>query len=148
MRCRESIRVGRRIQKVDTHEKTGERMFEIDSMTGIIALVSVLLAFLTPILIIVAVLVHKSRRTARIHQTMIALAEKGVPIPPDLFVDRKVSSQSSLSKGVVLIAVGLGLIVFFLSFTDRHAPWGIGAIPLLIGVGYLIVWWLEERKKP
>ena len=123
-------------------------MFGIDSLSGIVALLSVLLVFVTPIAIVIAVLAHKARRTQRIHETVIALAEKGVPIPPDLFIDRRVQDQTSaLHKGVVLIAVGVGLMVFFLSMTDRHAPWGVGAIPLLIGVGYLIVWWIEERKR-
>ena len=45
------------------------------------------------------------------------------------------------------MAVGLGLILFFLSMTERHGPWGVGIIPLLIGLGYVIVWWLEGRKK-
>ena len=122
-------------------------MFEIDSLSGIVALLSVLLVFVTPIVIVIAVLVHRARRTQRIHQTVIALAEKGVPIPPDLFADRRVDQTSPLHKGVVLVAVGLGLIVFFVSMSDRWpAPWGIGAIPLLIGVGYLIVWRIEERK--
>lgn len=124
-------------------------MFGIDSLSGIVALVSVLLVFVTPVVIVIAVLIHKARRTQRIHETVIALAEKGVPIPPDLFVDRRADQTTALHKGIVLIAVGVGLIVFFLSMSDRWpAPWGVGAIPLLIGVGYLIVWWIEGRKNP
>ena len=123
-------------------------MFDIENMTGLIAIMSVLMVFLTPIIIVIAVLIHRSRRTQRIHQTVVALAEKGLPIPPELFVDRRSADQTSpLHKGVVLIAVGLGLIFFFLSMSDHHAPWGVGVIPLLIGFGYLIVWWLEGRTK-
>ena len=123
-------------------------MFDIGNMTGLIAVLAVLLTFLTPVAIVIAVLVHKSRRTQRIHQTVVALAEKGLPIPPDLFVDRRAPDDTSaLHKGVVLVAVGLGLIVFFLSMAGQRSPWGVGVIPLLIGVGYLIVWRLEGRKR-
>ncbi|MEP7084284.1 MAG: DUF6249 domain-containing protein [Betaproteobacteria bacterium] len=123
-------------------------MFDFDSMKGLVAMLAVLLVFGTPIIIVIAILVHKSRRTQRIHQTVVALAEKGLPIPPDLFVDRPAyDSSSTLHKGVVLIAVGLGLIFFFLSMTERRGPWGVGMIPLLIGVGYLIVWKLESKDK-
>lgn len=123
-------------------------MFDFDSMKGLVALLAVTLVFGTPIIIVIAILVHKSRRTQRIHQTVVALAEKGLPIPPDLFIDRPpADSTSTLHKGVVLIAVGLGLTIFFLSMTERHAPWGVGMIPLLIGVGYLIVWKLEGKDK-
>lgn len=123
-------------------------MFDFDSMKGLVALLAVTLVFGTPIIIVIAILVHKARRTQRIHQTVVALAEKGLPIPPDIFIDRPpADSASTLHKGVILIAVGLGLSVFFLSMTERHAPWGVGMIPLLIGVGYLIVWKLERKDK-
>ncbi|MBK7471056.1 MAG: hypothetical protein IPI73_10970 [Betaproteobacteria bacterium] len=122
-------------------------MFDIDNMSGLIAILAVILVFGTPIIIVIAILVHKARRTQRIHQTVVALAEKGLPIPPDLFVDRPAADNTSaLQKGVVLVAVGAGLTIFFLSTADRQGLWGIGMIPLLIGVGYLIVWKLEGRK--
>ena len=122
-------------------------MFDVDSMGGIVALLAVILIFGTPIIIVVAILMHRSQRTRRIHQTVVALAEKGLPIPPELFVDKPPADNGSpLNKGVILIAVGLGLTIFFLSVPGRHAPWGVGMIPLLIGVGYLIVWKLEGRK--
>ena len=121
---------------------------ELDSMTGVIALISIVLLFSTPIIIVIAILVHRSQRTKRIHETVVKLAEKGLPIPADLFIDRPAEdTRSPLSKGVVLIAVGLGLTIFFLTIPDRHAPWGVGMIPLLIGIGYLIVWKLENRKE-
>jgi Domain of unknown function (DUF6249) len=124
-----------------------KKMLDMHSMEGVVALLAVILIFGTPIIIVIAILIHKAKRTQRIHQTVIALAEKGLPIPPDLFVDKpSADGTSPLQKGVVLIAVGAGLTIFFLSLPDRHAPWGVGMIPLLIGVGYLIVWKLEGKK--
>jgi hypothetical protein len=121
---------------------------ELDSMTGLVALMSVIMIFCTPVIIVIAILVHRSQRTKRIHETVVKLAEKGLPIPPELFIDKPAEdSRSALSKGVVLVAVGLGLTIFFLTLQDRHAPWGVGMIPLLIGAGYLLVWWLEGRKE-
>ncbi|MEO8134998.1 MAG: DUF6249 domain-containing protein [Betaproteobacteria bacterium] len=122
-------------------------MMDFDSMGGAVALLAVVLIFGTPIIIVIAILVHKATRTRRIHQTVVALAEKGLPIPPDLFVDRpSADTTSSLHKGVILIAVGAGLTIFFLSTPSRQGLWGVGIIPLLIGVGYLIVWKLEGKK--
>ena len=121
---------------------------ELDSMTGVVALISVIMVFSTPIIIVIAILMHKAQRTRRIHETVVKLAEKGLPIPPDLFVDtRPEDPRSPLHTGVVLVAVGIGLTVFFLTLPDRNAPWGVGLIPLLIGVGYLLVWCLEGRKE-
>ena len=119
---------------------------EIDGMGGIIALLAVVLVFGTPVIIVIAILIHKARRTAAIHDTVVRLAEKGLPVPPELFVERRPDATSALHKGVILVAVGLGLIVFFLTMQDRQAPWGVGTIPLLIGIGYLIVWKLEGTK--
>jgi len=127
------------------YEENG-KMFDIDSMGGLVALLAIVLVFGTPVIIVIAILVHKSRRTQRIHQTVVALAEKGLPIPPDLFADRPPQKTPPLHTAVILIGTGLGLIVFFLSIPDRHTPWGVGMIPLLIGVGYLIVWKLEGQK--
>ena len=123
-------------------------MFDLDSMGGLVAMLAVILVFGTPIIIVIVILMHKARRTQRIHQTVVALAEKGLPIPPELFIDKpSADTTSPLHKGVVLVAVGAGLTIFFLSMADRHAPWGVGMIPLLIGVGYLIVWKLEGKKE-
>ena len=122
-------------------------MLDMDSMGGVVALLAVILVFGTPVIIVIAILIHKAKRTQRIHQTVVALAEKGLAIPPDLFVDKPAAESSSpLQKGVLLIAVGAGLTIFFLSMPGRHASWGVGVIPLLIGVGYLIVWKLEGKK--
>ena len=71
-------------------------MFHIDNVTGLIAILAVLLVFLTPVIIVIAVLVHKSRRAQRIHQTVVALAEKGLPVPPDLFIERRAPDQCCL----------------------------------------------------
>lgn len=122
---------------------------DFENMGGIVALLAIVLLFGTPVIIVIAILIHKARRTQAIHDTVLKLSEKGLPIPPELFVDRRPEDPgSALQKGVILIAVGAGLAVFFLSIQDRHAPWGVGAIPFLIGVGYLIVWRLESRKEP
>ena len=122
-------------------------MLDLDSMGGVVALLAVILVFGTPIIIVIAILVHKAARTRRIHQTVVALAEKGLPVPPDLFIDKSSADTSSpLHKGVILIAVGIGLTIFFLSMPNRHAAWGVGMIPLMIGVGYLIVWKLEGKN--
>jgi len=120
---------------------------EFEGMAGIVALLAVILVFGTPVIIVIAILIHKARRTQAIHDTVVRLAEKGLPIPPELFVDRRTEDpRSSLHKGVILVAVGVGLTIFFLTLPDRRGPWGVGLIPLLIGIGYLIVWRLEDKR--
>ena len=51
-----------------------------------------------------------------------------------------------MRRGVVLMMVGIGLVVFLGAMNDwEGGSWSIGIIPLLIGVGYLLVWKLEGK---
>ena len=52
-----------------------------------------------------------------------------------------------MRRGVVLVMVGIGLMVFFGACSDwEGGAWALGVIPFLIGAGYLLVWKLEGNK--
>jgi hypothetical protein len=52
-----------------------------------------------------------------------------------------------MRRGVVLVMVGLGLMIFLAAVNDwEGGAWSIGLIPFLIGAGYLLVWKLEGNK--
>ena len=120
-----------------------ERHKDVPSGAPIIVAV----VFGMPVLIVAIVLVYRYRKNAMLHRTLAAMIDKGVPIPPELLQPEKTEKprKSDLRRGITLIAVGLGLVMFF-AFQSRDAV-GIGFIPLLIGVGYLIAWKLEEKKQ-
>ena len=115
--------------------------FAIGSLTELVAVV---LIFGTPVIIVSAILSYRWRRARQLNETIVRLAEKGLPIPPELFVEVKTKGKSPLRTGVILVAVGAGLVCFSASMYNEF-PWGIGMIPLLMGIGYLIVWKLENR---
>ena len=106
--------------------------------------ISLLVVFGTPVVIVLLVLIYRFRKNRQLHQTIALMLEKGAPIPPELIAPEK-QRPSDLRRGIILIAVGLGIVVFFLAQKDE--AWGIGAIPLLIGAGYLIAWKLEQKKQ-
>lgn len=114
----------------------------MDFKTMLIAALSIVLGVGAPLALTALILWYKSRLTRLIHQTAVTLAEKGQPVPPELFayVDQPFAD---LRRGVILIALGLGLALFMYQVEQ---PWSIGLIPLLMGVGYLIVWKLEADK--
>lgn len=114
-------------------------------MGEFIGLVAVILIFGTPVIIVLAVLRHRANRQRLINEMVLKLADKGQPIPPELFIE-PVRPKSDLRRGVILIGVGLGLIGFFY-FNDDHDGVGIGFIPMMIGLGYLVSWKLEQGKK-
>ena len=90
--------------------------------------------------IIVMVLDYRHRRTQQLHDTIARLADKGLPIPPELLTPPL--PKSRLRGALTLVGLGIGLMVYFVAQADGN--WGVGAIPLAIGVAQLIAWKLEN----
>ncbi|MGC3988401.1 MAG: DUF6249 domain-containing protein [Chthoniobacteraceae bacterium] len=107
-----------------------------------------ILAVLVPILVplgsfamvlgIIALSVwSKAKQRRMTHETIRMMVEKGQQVPPELFITPKtVKPRNDFRTGVILIAVGAALLVFLRHNHDS----GVGWIPLIIGIGYLVVW--------
>jgi hypothetical protein len=80
------------------------------------------------------------------HETVRLLVEKGQPLPPEIFQQNFQKPKSDLRRGLTWIAVGLGIIGYFLA--DHDSSWGMGFIPLFVGIGFLLAWKLESSSKP
>jgi hypothetical protein len=82
------------------------------------------------------------------HRTIRLMVEKGQPVPPALLAPPpSVRQRSDMRRGVVLVMVGLGLMLFLGAVNEwEGGAWAVGIIPFLIGAGYLLVWKLEGRK--
>jgi hypothetical protein len=106
--------------------------------------------FGAPVLIVIMIgiftlLVSRSRQ-----RTIRMLVEKGQPVPAELLAPatRAVRQRSDMRRGVVWAMVGLGMMIFFGAVNDwEGGAWSLGLIPFLIGLGYLIVWKLENKKE-
>jgi hypothetical protein len=110
----------------------------------LIGLVAVILTFLTPVLIVVVVHLSFLRRLRLQQETALKLAEKGQPVPPELFMEPR-RRRSDLSSGLSLIGVGLGLVLGFY-FAGEEEAIGFALIPFFVGAGRLIAWKLERDK--
>jgi uncharacterized membrane protein YidH (DUF202 family) len=95
-------------------------------------------------------------RMAR-YRVMQTLAEKGQPVPVELFNGPVRRAPVGLMRGgIVLVCIGLALGTFFWSMTAQsifagpiqHASWlpTIGFFPLMIGVALLLMALLERRR--
>ena len=104
--------------------------------------------FGTPILIVAVILYFSFSRTRALHRTVRLMVEKGQPVPEALLNPPPAQRQrSDMRRGVVLVMVGLGLMVFLAAVNEwEGGAWSIGLIPFLIGSGYLLVWKLEGKK--
>jgi len=103
----------------------------------------VFIVFACPVAIVGTILFYRHRRNLVLHKTLAAMIDKGVPIPPELLQPEK-RPKSDLQRAFVLIGVGLGLILFFLAM--HNDVWGVGFIPLLMGIGYLLAWKLAKKN--
>ena len=104
--------------------------------------------FGTPVMIVAAIMFFSYLRSRSLHRTVRSMVEKGQEVPAALFVTPPViRARSDMRRGVVLIMVGIGLMVFFGAVNDwEGGSWALGVIPFLIGAGYLLVWKLEGNK--
>ena len=112
----------------------------------LVPLFGVVFAFGTPIVLVALILRYRMKRARLLHQTILTMVEKGLPVPAEL-LDPPRRSTSDLRNGIVLIAVGVGLAIFFAETTGDSGAWGIGMIPLLLGIGFIIAWKIEGRNK-
>ncbi|MGZ5098843.1 MAG: DUF6249 domain-containing protein [Usitatibacter sp.] len=110
---------------------------------AVVAVFGLLVSFGLPVVLVAVILYYKHRKLRLTHETIARLAEKGLPVPPELLEPPK-RADAGLRAGLVLLALGIALAVFFF---EVNGPWSIGLIPGLMGVALLIVWSIERRKE-
>jgi hypothetical protein len=105
--------------------------------------------FGAPVLIVALIMYFGFSKNRMMHKTIRLMVEKGQPVPPALLAPppSAVRQRSDMRRGVVLVMVGLGLMLFLGVVNEgEDGAWAVGIIPFLIGIGYLLVWKLEGRK--
>ena len=123
-----------------------------NDMGALIALPIIGIVFSTlfgaPIMIVVAIMFFSYLKSRSLHRTVRMMVEKGQEVPPALFAPPPVvRARSDMRRGVVLVMVGIGVMIFFGAASDWDGgAWALGMIPFLIGAAYLVVWKLEGRK--
>ena len=83
------------------------------------------------------------RKNKMLHETLRAMVDKGMPIPPEL-LNQSVSDQTKrprndLRTGLILISLGVGVAIF----NNNRA----GFIVLFVGAAYLVTSLLEKKSK-
>ena len=119
-----------------------------------IAIISLSLAvFGFPVAIVAVIMFSSWARTRSLHRTVRMMVEKGQPVPR---ISRRLRAPVivrpwyDLRRGIVLVSVGVGVMIFFgISAGWENGVWALGLIPGLIGLGYLLAWRLliATRKR-
>ena len=128
------------------------------------------LVFLVPLVVIILVIWYKMRRARMMNETMLKLAERGAvpageamqaiangrpaqalesgPATAPLYEQakslRRRAAWSDLRKGVIMGAIGFGLTAY--SMLEDGSANGLGLVLLFVGVGFVVLWYLEDRQ--
>jgi hypothetical protein len=133
----------------DSGTSTGSRHHGDDIPDNVIPIVAiaVLGVFGCPVIFFALVFYFGFSRTRMMHRTIRMMVEKGQPVPEALLnPPPHVRKRSDMRRGVILLMIGIGLTLFFGAVNDwEGGVWTLGLIPLLIGVGYILVWTLEGK---
>jgi hypothetical protein len=109
------------------------------------------LVLLAPILITALMLRYRRTRAEMRYQFLMKLAESGVALPSTLpgEVHREPCDRR---RALVLLAGGIGLSATLVSLPLQYHVghplselWGLGILPVALGLGYLGNWFLTRR---
>jgi len=70
-------------------------------------------------------------------------ASTAAPVYQQAVIARRRAVWSDLRKGVILTAIGLAF-VFYWMVDSGSASW-LGLVLMFLGIGYILLWWFEER---
>jgi len=85
----------------------------------------------------------ESKRRYELYQKFL---EMGQTVPEHFFDEpKKVNPSSNLKRGILCLAVGLSLLIYFAINRNNFALIA-GIIPSFVGVGYLLVHYLDKPK--
>jgi len=126
-------------------------------MEDLIPIIAISMPFIMVIAIVVIPAWLKSKERREMQATLRAAIEKGQPVPPEMIeamtknVKIAPTALSDIRTGVIWIAVGLGigLLGFMIGFREAeafHPLLGIGGIPVIIGVAYVVLSFFNPNK--
>ena len=114
----------------------------MDMSETVVAVTSIVASFGLPLAIIAIILYYKHRKNRLMHETIARLADKGLPVPPEL-LQPPAHGYAGLRGGLMLVGLGIALVVFL---QQIRGPWSIGLIPGLIGAALILSWAIESRR--
>jgi len=121
-------------------------------MEGVIALFIPIALFIAVTIVICIFFYFRYRNAAEIQRTARTAIEQGQELSPEFLStlsEQARPGSSDLRRGVIAIAIGLGLAAFGLLVGEDDATQpllAIGSLPLIIGVAYLGLWKFSPRE--
>lgn len=122
-------------------------------------LVIPVLGLLIPIVAILAHYLAKAYGERLRHQTIREFARAGQPVPPELLADIqdgeegrrtqrvKANPNRILLPGAINVGLGLGLMGMFAVMSPGSWLWGVGLVPLGLGLCLLVLWAFVRKQQ-
>jgi hypothetical protein len=104
-----------------------------------------LLPFLFAAVIIISNVRSKNAESKRRYDLYSKSLEMGQTVPEHFFDEPKKDPSTNLKKGILWFVVGLALVISFMVMHQNDAMI-VGIVPTFVGVGYLLVHFLEKPK--
>lgn len=131
-------------------------------MQDLVPIIAILAVFGTITAIIVGPTYLKTRERREMQQTVRAAIDKGQPLPPEVIdamsqdvVKHLPSRSRDLRRGVIWLAVGLGLAAFSVVSDMGGNGWngnvdngllGVACIPAIIGLAFIVLSFFNKNK--
>ena len=113
-------------------------------MNGFEIFLICMLPFLFAGTIIVVNVRAKKEESKRKYDLYTKSLEMGQTVPEHFFDEpKKANPSSNLKRGILWLVVGLGLVISFLVIHEKDGLI-LGIVPAFVGVGYLLVHFLEK----
>jgi len=116
----------------------------------LLPIISVLAVFGSPVAILALFFYFRHRRNKMFHETLRAMVEKGVPIPPELLSGGATLANGSnlarrgihdLRNGLILLGLGAGVMVL-----GANAGFSkLGLIPIFIALALIAAWLIGNK---
>jgi hypothetical protein len=132
------------------------RKHEIDAKSKLemplegVAIVAIVMSpFIFVIVIILLNIRHKNKESQRRYELYMKSLEMGQTIPEHFFDQPKQNGKkNNLQRGIILLMVGVSFGLFVIIQHRNDLPFLLAAIiPSFLGIGYLLIHFLEKPKK-
>ena len=132
---------------IDGHDSDEGSHGDIPEQVFPIVGITMITVFGAPVAIVAVIMLINYFKARSLHRTVQSMVEKGQPVPEALLASPALPRpRSDLRRGIILVMVGLGIAIFLMATDWGGSSWSLGAIPFLVGLGYLLVWKLEVKK--
>ena len=113
---------------------------------GVELFMIVLLPFLLVGAIVYIGVKAKREESKRRYDLYSRSLEMGQTVPEHFFDEpKKANPSSNLKRGILWSAIGLGLWIYF-AVVNNHEALIVGIVPTFVGIGYLLVHFLDKPK--